>query len=162
MHKLLSIVLLVFVCIVSFFVIYNISTETSFLKSDLINVNNGHEKTISKHNATTLKQWEEHKKNFKKNFNNSTEEDKHLACFSEHLERVAKHNNSKYSIGVNQFSDICPDDFKNTHHNINLTKYKYDTTTPPPLPPDVKVKKVKESYIRTSSSIMTWSSSNEQ
>jgi len=65
-------------------------------------------------------QWEEFKLNFKKGYRNLDEESERKAIFMDNLDSIEKHNAkfeaglSTYKQGINQFSDLTFEEFKNS------------------------------------------------
>ena len=73
-------------------------------------------------NASLLQdaQWEQFKLTFKKGYRNLEQETKRKVIFMAHLDAIETHNAkfeaglSTYKQGINQFSDLTFDEFKNT------------------------------------------------
>jgi len=141
MSKTVPLVLLI-VFVASLGVFFYDTPEFSFLKSySVVTPHPVRNHTKPYDNGTLRAQWEQHKANYSKNFSNDTEDERHFNCYLDNLDNIQKHNDSNYTVGINEFTAECPEDFKRTHHNHNHTKSKNQTQrkTPPPIPSDAKI-----------------------
>jgi len=156
MSKTVPLVLLI-VFVASIGVFFYDTPEFSFLKSDssvvTVTPHSVRNHTRPYDNGTLRAQWEQHKANYSKNFSNDTDDERRFNCYLDNLDKIQKHNDSNYTIGINEFTSECPEDFKRTHHNHNHTKSKNQTQrkkTPPQIPSDAKI-----SVSKTSSGVST-------
>lgn len=84
--------------------------------------------------TSTLRSFVDFKNTYNRQYSSAGEEAHRFGCFHENLRRINVLNNQgdNAQYGVNQFADLCADEFKSMYHNLRINKKNTTATHPVP------------------------------